>query len=100
MQQVEPMFRYLPYVTSVIEISDEVAKRLLATDTLPNPADLIQAGVHIVVSHGDFEKCHGIVRDKKDDTVMVDINYLGRMFAVQLPLSDVELPAGGNYWED
>jgi len=98
--KVDPLLRNIPYVTGIIEISDQEAEGIISGDKAGKQA-LIQEGAHIVVTHGDFENCHGLVRYMEGNIAMVDINYLpGRMFAVKLPLADISLPTGHNYWED
>lgn len=97
-QTVDPKYRDFPHVTGIITISDQEAERLTAGTPLTRQ-DLIRKGSHIVVTQGDYEKCHGIVRYREGDTAMVDINYLGKMFAIKLPLSEISLPTEHTFWE-
>lgn len=89
MQEVDPLFRDLPYVKDIIHISDEEAQRLISGKS-PSEPDPLRSGSHVLVVRGDFQNCHGIIRCKNNDTLTVDISYLDRMIAVELPASDVE----------
>jgi transcription antitermination factor NusG len=101
MQEVDPALRDLPYITNIIEVTKQQAEKLLAAEeTVSKPEDQMRAGRHIIVRRGTFEGCHGIIRSRKEDVVTADINYLNRMFAVELYLSDVELPKEHTFWED